>query len=191
MVWYFIGVYIISRTLRGRLEIRNFSSPVEHISLVRCAHSKNIFQHSKRNFVSPRAHVISSIYVLLNSCNPATMLLTFIHMNSNGIITWLNCSISFLFENGRFFWNHLVPQLYLNIKHLRASCLEYLLNLSNYNHLLALIFTKQMKDDKKTQWSVNKSNKKCPSEHIHIWTLFKCQRVLTIQLHSNCDTSAY
>ena len=26
----------------------------------RCAHSRNIFQHSKRNFVSPRGHVISS-----------------------------------------------------------------------------------------------------------------------------------
>ena len=50
MVWYFIGVYIINRTLHGHLEIRNFSSRVE-----------NIFQHSKRNFVSPRGHVISSI----------------------------------------------------------------------------------------------------------------------------------
>ena len=29
MVWYFIGVYIINRTLHGRLEIRNFSSRVE------------------------------------------------------------------------------------------------------------------------------------------------------------------
>ena len=61
MVWYFIGVYIINRTLHGRLEIRNFSSRVENISLVRCTHSWNIFQHSKRNFVSPRSHVISSI----------------------------------------------------------------------------------------------------------------------------------
>ena len=31
MVWYFIGVYIISRTLHGRLEIHNFSSCVEEI----------------------------------------------------------------------------------------------------------------------------------------------------------------
>ena len=61
MVWYFIGVYIINRTLHGRLEIRNFSSRVENVSLVRCAHSWNIFQHSKRHFVSPRGHVISSI----------------------------------------------------------------------------------------------------------------------------------
>ena len=31
MVWYFIGVYIINRTLYGRLEIHNFSSRVEKI----------------------------------------------------------------------------------------------------------------------------------------------------------------
>ena len=31
MVWYFISVYIINRTLHGRLEIRNFSSHVEKI----------------------------------------------------------------------------------------------------------------------------------------------------------------
>ena len=31
MVWYFISVYIIKRTLHGRLEIRNFSSRVEKI----------------------------------------------------------------------------------------------------------------------------------------------------------------
>ena len=29
MVWYFIGVCIINRTLHGRLEIQNFSSRVE------------------------------------------------------------------------------------------------------------------------------------------------------------------
>ena len=51
MVWHFIGVYIINRTLHDRLEIRNFSSRVE-----------KYFQHEKRNFVSPRGHVISSIY---------------------------------------------------------------------------------------------------------------------------------
>ena len=51
MVWYFIGVYIFNRTLHGRLEIRNFFCRVE-----------NIFQHSKRNFVPPRGHVISSIH---------------------------------------------------------------------------------------------------------------------------------
>ena len=68
MVWYFIGVYIINRTLYGRLEIWNFSSHVENISLVCCAHSWNIFQHSKRNFVSPHDHVISSISLLAFRC---------------------------------------------------------------------------------------------------------------------------
>ena len=29
MIWYFIGVYIINRTLHGRLEIQSFSSHVE------------------------------------------------------------------------------------------------------------------------------------------------------------------
>ena len=56
MVLYFIGVYIINRTLHGRLEIRNFSSRVEKIF-----HSFAL-QLSKRNFVSPRGHVMSSIY---------------------------------------------------------------------------------------------------------------------------------
>ena len=31
MVWYFIGVCMINRTLHCRLEIRNFSSPVEKV----------------------------------------------------------------------------------------------------------------------------------------------------------------
>ena len=29
MAWYFIAVYIMNKTLHGRLEIRNFSSSVE------------------------------------------------------------------------------------------------------------------------------------------------------------------
>ena len=55
MVWYFIGVYIINKTLHGRLEIQNFSSRVE----------KNIFQHSKINFVSLFGRVKSSISYLI------------------------------------------------------------------------------------------------------------------------------
>ena len=51
MVWHFIGVYIINRTLHGRLEIRNLFSRVE-----------------KRNFLSPHGHVISSIRII--SYNP-------------------------------------------------------------------------------------------------------------------------
>jgi len=47
-----------------RYEISLFAFRVEkNISLVRYAYSWNIFQHSKRNFLSPRGHVISSTYV--------------------------------------------------------------------------------------------------------------------------------
>ena len=63
MVWYFIGVYIINRTLHGCLEIQNFSSRVDKIFHLFAALTCEIFfQHSKRNFVSPRGHVISSIF---------------------------------------------------------------------------------------------------------------------------------
>jgi len=53
--------YINTNKIPSELS-RNFSSRVEkNISLARCAHSWNIFQHLKMNFVSPRGHVISSI----------------------------------------------------------------------------------------------------------------------------------
>ena len=50
MVWYFIGVYIINRTLHGCLETRHFSSRVENL---------------KGNFVSPRGHKIFSLQLAL------------------------------------------------------------------------------------------------------------------------------
>ena len=62
MVWQFIGVYVINRILHGRLEIRNSSSRVEKIFHSFAALTGEIFFNSKRNFVSPRGHVISSIY---------------------------------------------------------------------------------------------------------------------------------
>ena len=45
MVWYFICVYVINRTLHGRFEILNLTSRVvfKNISLVHCADSWNIF----------------------------------------------------------------------------------------------------------------------------------------------------
>ena len=49
MVWYFIGVYVINRTLHGRLETYEISVLVV----------KKIF-----HFISPCGHVISSIYVV-------------------------------------------------------------------------------------------------------------------------------
>ena len=62
--------YIIKRTLHGRLEIRNFSSRVEKIFHEWAQRTSEIFfQHSKRNFVSPRGHVVSSIFFLRNLNN--------------------------------------------------------------------------------------------------------------------------
>ena len=76
MVWHFIGVYIINRTLHDRLEIRNFSSRVEKYftrslrSLVKylstleekfriSARPCNIlYEHEKIKFVSTSGHVI-------------------------------------------------------------------------------------------------------------------------------------
>ena len=55
MIWYFFGVCIINITLHGPLEIRNFSSRVEK-------YFTRVFQHSKRNFVFPRGHIISHMY---------------------------------------------------------------------------------------------------------------------------------
>ena len=49
----FIRIYKINRTFHGRLGLRILSSRAESISY---------FQHSKIKFVSPRCHVISSIY---------------------------------------------------------------------------------------------------------------------------------
>ena len=61
MVWYFFGVYITNRTLCGRLKIWNFSSRVDNNFTSSLCSFMKYFQHSKRNFVSPRSHVISSI----------------------------------------------------------------------------------------------------------------------------------
>ena len=63
MLWYIMSVYIINRTLHGRLEIRNFSSHVEKYFTHSLCSLMKYFQHSKRNFVSPHRHVISSMYV--------------------------------------------------------------------------------------------------------------------------------
>ena len=63
MVWYFIDVYKMNRTLHGRLEIRNFFSCIEEFFYSFAALTREIFfEHSRRNFVSPSGHVISSIY---------------------------------------------------------------------------------------------------------------------------------
>ena len=50
MVWYFVSVYIINRTLHGRLEIRNFSSRVETIFHSFPALTREIFSTLKEKF---------------------------------------------------------------------------------------------------------------------------------------------
>ena len=67
LTWYFIGVYIINRTLHDCLEIRNFSSRVEKYF----TRLRNIFQHLKRYFIPLRSHVISSIYVRSSLRSPS------------------------------------------------------------------------------------------------------------------------
>ena len=62
MLRYFIGVYVINRTLymaAWRYEISLFG--LKNISLFRCAHSWNVFSCWKRNSLSPRDHAKSSI----------------------------------------------------------------------------------------------------------------------------------
>ena len=54
MAWYFIGVYVINRTLHSCLEIQNFFSPVEKYF----TRSRILFT----TFVSPRSHLTPSIY---------------------------------------------------------------------------------------------------------------------------------
>ena len=51
MVWYFIGVYIINRTLHGRLEIWNFSSRVEKIFHSVAALTREIFFNTRREIL--------------------------------------------------------------------------------------------------------------------------------------------
>ena len=63
MVLYFIGVYLINRTLHGHLEIENFSSRVEKIFHSFAALTCEICFNTRREiFVSLHGHVISSIH---------------------------------------------------------------------------------------------------------------------------------
>ena len=62
---HFINIYIINRTLHGRLGIRILSSRAESISHSFASLTRErYFQHSKIKFVSPRGHVISSISII-------------------------------------------------------------------------------------------------------------------------------
>ena len=62
---HFINIYIINRTLHGRLGIRILSSRAESISHSFASLTRErYFQHSKIKFVSLRGHVISSMSVI-------------------------------------------------------------------------------------------------------------------------------
>ena len=50
-VWYFIGVYIRNRTLRGHLEIWNFSSCVEKIFHEWAQQTSEIFFNTQREIL--------------------------------------------------------------------------------------------------------------------------------------------
>ena len=67
MVWYFIGVYIIHRTLHGRLEIQNFSSRVEKIFTRSLRSLVKYFSTLEEKFpISPRPCNI--LYMLSSTC---------------------------------------------------------------------------------------------------------------------------
>ena len=76
MVWFVIGVYKIDRTLHGRLKIWNiFSCAGEYFTHSLCLLVKYFSQHSKRQFVFPRGHVISSIYYSFKTLAPIPRLI--------------------------------------------------------------------------------------------------------------------
>ena len=62
MVWYFIGVYIINRTLHGRSEIRNFSSRVEKIFHSFAALTREIFFNTRGEILYLRGAMYYCLY---------------------------------------------------------------------------------------------------------------------------------
>ena len=73
---HFINIYIINRTLHGRLGIRILSSRAERTSHSFASLTRGrYFQHSKIKFVSPRGHVVSSIYYIDTDEIPGFLLL--------------------------------------------------------------------------------------------------------------------
>ena len=71
MVWYFIGVYIIKRTLHGRVEIRNFSARVEKIFHSFATLTREIFFNTRREIrisARPRNILYLSCSMYLYGC---------------------------------------------------------------------------------------------------------------------------
>ena len=74
--WRLYNKYNLTWPLGDTRFLFKISSSLHNLC-VRCAHSWNIFQHSKRNFVSPRSHEISSIYTVPCAINFLLELTTF------------------------------------------------------------------------------------------------------------------
>ena len=71
MLWYFIGVYIINRTLHGHLEIANFSSCVKkNIFHSFAALTREMFFDTRREISCLRAAMWYPLYIsILFSCS--------------------------------------------------------------------------------------------------------------------------
>ena len=83
---HFINIYVINRTLHGRLGIRILSSHAESISHSFASLTRErYFQHSKIKFVSPRGHVISSIYPIFQKKGQINLSLVLKHYEVNTI----------------------------------------------------------------------------------------------------------
>ena len=64
-----LNIYMILHgRLFGRLEVWNFSSSVKNIPRVSAANEWNVFELEKRNFLSPRGHVMM-FYICINHIN--------------------------------------------------------------------------------------------------------------------------
>ena len=88
MVWYFIGVYIISRTLHGHLEIHNFSSCVEEIFHSFAVLTHEIFFNNQREIsylFSERQCTILYVYIFFSYIN-ITLSLNKAHRKSRTIL---------------------------------------------------------------------------------------------------------
>ena len=74
MVWYFIDVYIINGTLHGRLEIQNFSSPVEKIFHSFAVLTREIFFNTRREISYFRAAMQYPLFSKIQTVESTTKL---------------------------------------------------------------------------------------------------------------------
>ena len=95
MVWQFLGVYIINRTLHGRLEIRNFSSRVEKIFHSFGALTREIFSTLEEKFrISARPCNILYISFTMPNITRESILLPVVSIREERIfytITFTEC----------------------------------------------------------------------------------------------------